>query len=291
MNPQVTIGLPVYNGARYLRSAIDSALAQSFEDFELLIADNASTDNTQAICEEFAARDSRVRYVRHLENFGAFRNFQFVTAEARGRFITWLANDDLLERDFLAATIAFLIGHPEAVLVMTDVTIIDEEGLLTEVEHLESIRSDISWETRIRAFFAYPISNAYLCIYGVMRTSPCQEVLAAMPQPRFVRGLELPILARLAQKGELASLPTALRLYRRHAASLHAGAAAEDSRAGRVKGVLADLTRRAHWQLDHLSVALKLEPHLRRAAMTEIGISVGRTARNAVRRIGTGSVR
>lgn len=285
MTPRVTIGLPVYNGARYLRTAIDSALAQSFEDFELLIADNASTDETQIICEEYAASDTRVRYVRHEVNRGAFRNFQFVTADARGRFITWLANDDFLERDFVAEAIAFFDQNPSSVLVVTDVAIIDEEGLVTDLERLDTIRADIPWEVRIREFFTYPISNAYFCIYGVMRTDVCQSVLAAMPQPRFVRGVELPILARLALKGELASLPLALRRYRRHPASLYSETAARAARTGRMRGILMDLIRRAYWQIDHLRVASGLEPRLKQAAVGEVMSSIARSIRNALGRV------
>ncbi len=289
MTPQVTIGLPVYNGKRYLRAAIDSALNQSFGDLELLIADNASTDETQAICQDYAARDPRVRYVRHDVNCGAFRNFQFVTANAKGRLITWLASDDILERDFVAEAVTFFDERPEAALVMTDVVIIDENGSVTDVERLDDIRVSIPWETRIRAFFTYPISNAYFCIYGVMRTDACQEVMGNMSQPRFVRGVELPILARFARKGELASLPTALRQYRRHPTSLYAEAAAKASGYGRVKGALMDLVRRAYWQADHLKVATELEPRLRRAAFDEIRSSIVRSIRNAVARATAGS--
>ena len=69
--PRVFIGLPVYNGARFLAAALDSLLAQSYRDFTLLISDNASTDETPQICAEFVARDPRVRYVRQPTNIGA----------------------------------------------------------------------------------------------------------------------------------------------------------------------------------------------------------------------------
>lgn len=285
LRPRVTIGLPVYNGARYLRTAIDSALDQSFENFELLIADNASTDDTQAICEDYAARDARVRYVRHEVNRGAFSNFQFVTAEARGDFITWLANDDFLLRDFVAEAVKFFKANPAAVLVMTDVVIIDENGVVTDMEHLRTIRFDIPWENRIRQFFTYPISNAYFCIYGVMRVDICQAVMSNLPEPRFVRGVELPILARLALRGELASLPVALRHYRRHSSSLYAEAEASAARSGRRIGSMLDIVRRAYWQFDHLRTAVKLEPRLRRIAIDEIVRSAATSVRNALGRL------
>lgn len=92
--PTVSIGMPVYNGAKYIREAVDSLLAQTFTDFELIISDNASIDATQAICEEYARRDPRTRYMRQSENKGALANFQFVLDQARGEFFMWAAADD-----------------------------------------------------------------------------------------------------------------------------------------------------------------------------------------------------
>lgn len=96
--PMVSIGTPVYNGAKYLRKALDSLLEQTFTDFELIISDNASTDDTQAICEEYARRDSRIRYVRQSMNIGAAENFRFVQQQAKGEFFMWAAHDDLWDR-------------------------------------------------------------------------------------------------------------------------------------------------------------------------------------------------
>lgn len=93
-NPTVTVGMPVYNGERFIRDALDSLLAQTFTDFELLISDNASTDCTPAICAEYEARDPRIRCVRQSENIGAEANFKFVMNEARGEYFMWAACDD-----------------------------------------------------------------------------------------------------------------------------------------------------------------------------------------------------
>ena len=93
--PAVTIGMPVYNGQRFIRQAIASVLAQTFADFELLISDNASTDGTGQVCAEFAARDSRIRFVRQNQNIGAFLNFRYVTDHAAAPLLVWLAHDDV----------------------------------------------------------------------------------------------------------------------------------------------------------------------------------------------------
>jgi glycosyltransferase involved in cell wall biosynthesis len=113
--PAVSIGLPVYNGERSISKAIAAVLAQSFDNFELIVSDNASTDGTEALCRAFAARDPRVRYIRQPRNLGATGNFRFVLEQARGRYYMWAAADDLRSPDFLSENVAFLETHPEYV--------------------------------------------------------------------------------------------------------------------------------------------------------------------------------
>ena len=76
--PVISVGMPVYNGEQYLESAIRAVLDQTCEDLELIISDNASTDRTAQICNDFAARDSRVRFSRNPDNIGAARNYNRV---------------------------------------------------------------------------------------------------------------------------------------------------------------------------------------------------------------------
>lgn len=90
----VSIGMPVYNGAQFIREALDSLLAQTFTDFELIISDNASTDETEAVCREYAGKDSRIRYIRQMENLGMSANFKYVAQEAVGQYFMWAAADD-----------------------------------------------------------------------------------------------------------------------------------------------------------------------------------------------------
>lgn len=99
--PMVSIGMPVYNGERFIREALDSLLAQTFTDFELIISDNASTDATESICRSYAEQDSRIRYIRQRENLGALPNFQFVLNEACGKYFMWAAYDDKWDRDWI----------------------------------------------------------------------------------------------------------------------------------------------------------------------------------------------
>lgn len=102
--PKVSIGMPVYNGEPFIREALDSLLAQTFTDFELIISDNCSTDATAEIIKEYVAKDSRIRYVPQSENRGAEANFEFVLNEAVGEYFMWAAADDRWEPDFIKFT-------------------------------------------------------------------------------------------------------------------------------------------------------------------------------------------
>lgn len=106
--PLVSIGMPVYNGAKYIRDALDSLLGQSFTDFELIISDNASSDHTESICREYAERDARIIYFRQKENIGAVLNFQFVLDRARANIFMWAAYDDTWAGNYLKAATALL---------------------------------------------------------------------------------------------------------------------------------------------------------------------------------------
>lgn len=113
--PAVSVGMPVYNGERYLPETIGAILAQTFQDFELVISDNASTDGSAAICEEFARRDPRIRFVRQERNLGAAANFRYVLDAARAPFFMWAGADDMRSPDFLAVNLDVLRRRPDAV--------------------------------------------------------------------------------------------------------------------------------------------------------------------------------
>ena len=104
----VSIGMPVYNGENTLRKAISSLLEQTYKNIELIISDNASSDGTEAICREYAAKDKRVRYFRQLINLGGEPNFKFVFDEAHGEYFMWAAGDDLFSTNFIEINQKFL---------------------------------------------------------------------------------------------------------------------------------------------------------------------------------------
>lgn len=113
--PRVTLGVPVYNGGWSIARTLDNLLAQTFADFEILVSDNGSTDDTEAICRRYAERDVRIRYVRQPRNLGPAKNFRYLVDVARGDYFLWAACDDLRSPDFLALNVAFLDEHPDYV--------------------------------------------------------------------------------------------------------------------------------------------------------------------------------
>jgi glycosyltransferase involved in cell wall biosynthesis len=127
--PRVSIGLPVYNGEDYVGASVESLLAQTFTDFELVIVDNASTDRTSEICRSFASRDRRVRYHRNERNIGGGLNMNLAFELANGApFYKWAAHDDIHAPTFLERCMDALDRDPTAVLAFTKVELIDSEG-------------------------------------------------------------------------------------------------------------------------------------------------------------------
>jgi glycosyltransferase involved in cell wall biosynthesis len=126
--PIVSVGIPVYNGELYLARTLESILEQSFSDFEVIISDNASTDETEAICREFARRDDRIRYHRRESNLGWVGNFNSLPPRASGAYFKWAAADDLLTPTYLEGAVRSLRGTPGAVVAAPRARYIDEHG-------------------------------------------------------------------------------------------------------------------------------------------------------------------
>ena len=115
--PLVSIGVPTYNRASSLRRAVESVLAQDYRNIELVISDNASTDETQALCLEASRRDSRIKYLRQQSNQGPIVNFHEVLRQASGEFFMWLADDDWLDSSYISECARKLIENPDYALV------------------------------------------------------------------------------------------------------------------------------------------------------------------------------
>jgi len=136
-SPTVSIGLPVYNSERFLRRALDSLLAQTFTDFELVISDNASTDKTKEICQEYQTKDVRVRYYCNDRNMGMGWNFDRVLELSQAPYFMYAADDDWWEPDFVRLLFNELEMYPEAAIALSALNIVDEEGNLIKPVRLD----------------------------------------------------------------------------------------------------------------------------------------------------------
>jgi glycosyltransferase involved in cell wall biosynthesis len=210
--PRLTIGVPVYNGEDFLREALDSLVAQSFGDFELLISDNASTDSTRDICAEY--RDSRIRYHRNETNVGAARNYNALVHMARGELFKWAAHDDVCAPDFLKRSVEALDANPAAVVGYTQARIIDEHG--RDVDYANGYEPGVTLASpHVHERFRELICRRHRCfpVFGVIRT----EALRKTPLLEVFSHADRLLLGRLLFLGPFAQVPEALFLSRVHA--------------------------------------------------------------------------
>jgi len=166
--PRLSIGLPVYNGENYLAESIAALLGQTYEDFELIISDNASTDSTPAIISSFGRQDARIRYIRQPHNIGLNPNHNFVISQARGELFKMASHDDLYARDLLKRCIDALDAHPEVVLAHCHEAMIDNTGTITRALQYSVAADSPRAPERLRSLL-FDGWDDYT--YGVMRTS------------------------------------------------------------------------------------------------------------------------
>jgi glycosyltransferase involved in cell wall biosynthesis len=171
--PRVTVGLPVHNGENYLTQALDSLLAQTFTDFELVVSDNHSTDATEEICRTYAARDPRIRYLRQERNIGAIPNHNALVGEARAPYFKWAAHDDVYGPELLERCVAVLDQEPGVVLCHADKAVIDGGG--TVVQELDYLL-DTGSSDPVERFRSLVVADGADDEYGVMRTRVLRRV-------------------------------------------------------------------------------------------------------------------
>jgi glycosyltransferase involved in cell wall biosynthesis len=208
--PLLSIGLFVYNGERFLGKALDSILGQTFNDFELIISDNASSDQTESICRSYAERDARILYYRNATNMGAGWNVRRVYSLARGKYFKWAAHDDFCAPTFLERCIEPLERDPSIVLAQSKVRVIDEKGDFVE---------DYEWPMRTNSpdpvvRFRDLLLNDHLCfqIFGVIRLDALRRL---PPQGSYVNSDGV-LLAQLGLLGPYAEIPERLFINTRH---------------------------------------------------------------------------
>ena len=208
--PLASVGLPVFNGERFLEDAIRSVLDQDLDDFELIISDNASTDTTPQICQDYASGDRRILYRRNSENLGAAPNFNSVVNLARGKYFKWISADGEIKPAFLSACIDALNQDEEAILACTKYLVMRENGNIeVPPDHLNNLALT---QERPSQRLQEIIPVGVLPIWGVIRLEKLKETKLIRSTVAADRNL----IIDLAIKGKFLQVPEYYALLKRH---------------------------------------------------------------------------
>lgn len=208
--PRVSIGLPVYNGERYLPAALDCFLAQTFTDFELIVADNASTDRVGEIAQDYAARDARIRYHRNERNIGLAGNFNLAFNLARGTYFKWAPADDVCLPTYLERCVAALDADPAVLLAYPGTQFINSEGQPLDIHDPGFHLVSDSAAERLR--YVLESEHWVNAVLGLMRADALRKTRLL---PAYYGG-DYRLLSQLILLGKFQEIPERLMLRRIH---------------------------------------------------------------------------
>jgi Glycosyl transferase family 2 len=209
--PFVSIGMPIYNAEQYLALALESLLAQDYPHFELIVSDNNSADRSEEICRQFAARDSRIRYIRQPQNQGMPWNFARVVQEAKGEYFMWAAHDDLFHASYIRKCLETLAAHPDAICCCTEINFIDANGLPhrdwsnRKYSNLETL--GMTPPQRIHELINL---GGWFATYGLMRLEDAKKMSLGLG----MYGFDVVLLEELLLLGDFAKVHEPLFSYR-----------------------------------------------------------------------------
>jgi glycosyltransferase involved in cell wall biosynthesis len=207
--PRLSVGLPVYNSSAYVGESIEALLGQTFDDFELIISDNASTDDTGDICRRYAKEDSRIRYFRQPKNLGLAPNHNFCVTQARAGLFKWAAGDDLYARNLLERCVAALDENPALVLAHSWTAMIDGDGTVFQANSYPLATSTGRAPDRFRSVLNDSGGDDD---GGVIR----KEVLLRTAMKESYHHADRTIIAELALYGPFYQVPDWLYFRREH---------------------------------------------------------------------------
>jgi len=210
--PPITVVMPVYNCERYVAEAVESILAQTFRDFEVLIIDDGSTDGSRVILERYAERDRRIRLVSR-PNTGIVGALNEGLAMARGELIARMDADDIALPERFERQVAYLREHPEVVCLGSVVQNIDEAGRFLFEEHHAMDHEEIE-EIALRGYC--PLAHPSM----MMRREAVLAINGYDPELALAEDTDL--VLRLGERGKLVNLPQILQKYRWHDQSISA---------------------------------------------------------------------
>ena len=213
---RVSIGLPVYNGEKYLEETLDAILAQTFTDFELIIADNVSTDSTEEICRAYAAKDDRIRYSRYEKNLGPAWNHNRVFELSTGEYFKWAAHDDLIEPDLIDKCVEVLDQDPSVVLSHSMANVIADTECSARGKYDIQLNtdSDKSHERLFGLMFGDKKFGDHRCyqVYGLIRSAALKQTDVI----GFYAHADGVLLVQLAFLGRFYKIPEYLFFPRYH---------------------------------------------------------------------------
>jgi len=202
--PLVSIGLPVYNGERFIAGAIDSLLAQDYAQIELIVSDNASTDRTPEICREYAAKDPRVHYHCNSTNLGVIKNFNQVFELASGDYFMWAGDHDLRAPTFISRCMEIMVADPSVVLCCSQTVRVAPNGRYSAIIPPRLDTRGLATVTRFQLVI-WSLSYCYQT-YGLIRS----DALKHTQLFRDTIGPDAILLAELALLGAFAYVPELL---------------------------------------------------------------------------------
>lgn len=179
---KVFIGMPVYNGERFIYKALDSLRKQTYPNWSLLISDNASEDKTAEICKKYCEMDNRIKYKRQNKNIGAPANFKYVLDKAESEYFMWAAADDLWHPDFLLSCVNLLEKNKDIGMAFSNIVNIDSFDRIIREYPSFKVFSDVGKKQRIFNYVKNPeiLGKANL-MYSVYRLDLCKKVWEISP--------------------------------------------------------------------------------------------------------------
>ena len=211
--PKVCIGMPVHNGEKFLRSSLDCLLNQSYENIEIIISDDASTDSTNSICMEYAKKDSRIKYIQQKKNLGGLLNFNVVLSQAKSKYFMWAEVDDKWEPEFIQENVSVLESKPEFIGSISEVSWYGKKVIRGKGSTLKNLlRFRKTYDIFAKYNHVLPTSGTYekksglylrfnrgTSIFAVYRTEIIQKCIIDKP----FAGWDLAIILKALQFGDI----------------------------------------------------------------------------------------
>jgi hypothetical protein len=263
----VSVGLPVRNGADRIGEVVRSVLAQDYDQIELVICDNASTDYTEDVCRELVRSDSRIVYHRHQDNIGLLGNFISAIQIAKGTYFRWIGDDDWLAPDFVSRTLECFTEDESRLIVTTEIAYTSPDGI-TKSDNSYNGAPMASHDPVERLIEIMRLLNESPLLIDPMYALVRREPVASIPRRNILREDEV-FAAKLALAGPWGHVP--LILAGRH------------TKVQRLPQVASGLGVPG-WQA-HMATTLECGEILRWIGQSELADNQKHQARAAVRRM------